>query len=63
MIPTSSTITVKYGHAVISTLKKKINNLISKILSVWDLGEKLKTVEDLMLTKDKIPYRRKQVND
>ena len=58
MVPTSSTINqLSIGDALaISTLKrKKINNLDFKISSIWSLGEKLKTVEDLLLTKNKIP--------
>ena len=60
MIPTSSTINqLSIGDALaISTLrKKKINNLdFKKFHPSGNLGEKLKTVEDLMLTKDKIPF-------
>ncbi len=60
MIPTSSTINqLSIGDALaISTLKKKkINNLdFKKFHPSGTLGEKLKTVEDLMLTKDKIPF-------
>ena len=60
MIPTSSTINqLSLGDALaISTLKKKkINNLdFKKFHPSGSLGEKLKTVEDLMLTKDKIPF-------
>tara|TARA_B100001057_G_C22762364_1_gene916348 strand:- start:476 stop:1459 length:984 start_codon:yes stop_codon:yes gene_type:complete len=60
MIPTSSTINqLSIGDALaISTLrKKKINNLdFKKFHPSGSLGEKLKTVEDLMLTKDKIPF-------
>ena len=60
MIPTSSTINqLSIGDALaISTLKKKkINNLdFKKYHPSGSLGEKLKTVEDLMLTKDKIPF-------
>ena len=60
MIPTSSTINqLSMGDALaISTLKKKkINNLdFKKFHPSGSLGEKLKTVEDLMLTKNKIPF-------
>ena len=60
MIPTSSTINqLSIGDALaISTLKKKkINNLdFEKFHPSGSLGEKLKTVEDLMLTKNKIPF-------
>ena len=60
IIPTSSTINqLSIGDALaISTLKKKkINNLdFKKYHPSGSLGEKLKTVEDLMLTKNKIPF-------
>ncbi len=60
IIPTSSTINqLSIGDALaISTLKKKkINNLdFKKFHPSGSLGEKLKTVEDIMLTKDKIPF-------
>ncbi len=60
IIPTSSTINqLSIGDALaISTLKKKkINNLdFKKFHPSGSLGEKLKTAEDLMLTKDKIPF-------
>ena len=60
LIPTSSTINqLSIGDALaISTLKKKkINNLdFKKFHPSGSLGEKLKTVEDLMLTKNKIPF-------
>ena len=60
MIPTSSTINqLSIGDALaISTLKKrKINNLdFKKFHPSGSLGEKLKTAEDLMLTKNKIPF-------
>ena len=60
MIPTSSTINqLSIGDAlVISTLrKKKINSLdFKRFHPSGSLGEKLKTVEDLMLTKEKIPF-------
>ena len=60
MIPTSSTINqLSIGDALaVSTLKKKkINNLdFKKFHPSGSLGEKLKTVEDLMLTKNKIPF-------
>ncbi len=60
MIPTSSTINqLSIGDALaISTLKrKKINNLdFKKFHPSGSLGERLKTVEDLMLTKNKIPF-------
>tara|TARA_B100000900_G_scaffold331685_1_gene292409 strand:- start:1240 stop:2223 length:984 start_codon:yes stop_codon:yes gene_type:complete len=60
MIPTSSTINqLSIGDALaISTLKKKkINNLdFKKFHPAGSLGEKLKTAQDLMLTKDKIPF-------
>ena len=60
MIPTSSTISqLSIGDALaISTLKKrKINNLdFKKFHPSGSLGEKLRTVEDIMLTKNKIPF-------
>ena len=60
MVPTSSTVNqLSIGDALaISTLKrKKINNLdFKKFHPSGSLGEKLKTVEDLMLTKNKIPF-------
>ena len=60
MVPTSSTINqLSIGDALaVSTLKKKkINNLdFKKFHPSGSLGEKLKTAEDLMLTKDKIPF-------
>jgi len=60
MIPTSSTINqLSIGDALsISTLKKKkINNLdFKKYHPSGSLGEKLRTVEDIMLTKEKIPF-------
>ena len=60
LIPTSSTINqLSIGDALaISTLKKKkINNLdFKKFHPSGSLGEKLKTVEDLMLTRNKIPF-------
>ena len=60
MVPTSSTINqLSIGDALaVSTLKrKKINNLdFKKFHPSGSLGEKLKTVEDLMLTKNKIPF-------
>ncbi len=60
MVPTSSTINqLSIGDALaVSTLKKKkINNLdFKKFHPSGSLGEKLKTVEDLMLTHNKIPF-------
>ena len=60
IIPTSSTIIqLSIGDALaISTLKKKkINKLdFKKFHPSGSLGERLKTVEDLMLTKEKIPF-------
>tara|TARA_Y100000591_G_scaffold7265_1_gene5757 strand:+ start:582 stop:1553 length:972 start_codon:yes stop_codon:yes gene_type:complete len=60
MVPTSSTINqLSIGDALaVSTLKKKkINNLdFKKFHPSGSLGEKLKTVEDLMLTRNKIPF-------
>ena len=60
MVPTSSTINqLSIGDALaVSTLKKKkINNLdFKKFHPSGSLGEKLKTVEDLMLTHKKIPF-------
>ncbi len=60
LVPTSSTINqLSIGDALaISTLKKKkINNLdFKKFHPSGSLGEKLKTVEDLMLTHNKIPF-------
>ncbi len=66
LIPTSSTINqLSIGDALaISTLKKKkINNLdFKKFHPSGSLGEKLKTVEDLMLTKNKIPFINENTN-
>ena len=60
MIPTSSTINqLSIGDALaISTLKKKrINNFdFKKYHPSGSLGEKLKTVEDLMLINDNVPF-------
>ena len=60
MIPTSSTINqLSIGDALaISTLrKKKINNFdFKKYHPSGSLGEKLKTVEDLMLTNKNVPF-------
>ena len=60
MVPTSSTINqLSIGDALaVSTLKrKKINSLdFKKFHPSGSLGEKLKTVEDLMLTHKKIPF-------
>ncbi len=60
MIPTSSTINqLSIGDALaISTLKKKrINNIdFKKYHPSGSLGEKLKTVEDLMLINDNVPF-------
>ena len=60
MIPTSSTINqLSIGDALaISTLKKrKINNFdFKKYHPSGSLGEKLKTVEDLMLTNNNVPF-------
>ena len=60
MVPTSSTINqLSIGDALaVSTLKrKKINSLdFKKFHPSGSLGEKLKTVEDLMLTHNKIPF-------
>ena len=60
MVPTSRTINqLSIGDALaVSTLKKKkINNLdFKKFHPSGSLGEKLKTVEDLMLTHNKIPF-------
>ena len=60
MVPTSSTINqLSLGDALaVSTLKKKkINNLdFKRFHPSGSLGEKLKTVEDLMLTNNKIPF-------
>ena len=60
IVPTSSTINqLSLGDALaISTLKKKkINNIdFKKFHPSGSLGEKLKTVEDLMLTHNKIPF-------
>tara|TARA_Y100000768_G_scaffold241458_1_gene182979 strand:+ start:598 stop:1569 length:972 start_codon:yes stop_codon:yes gene_type:complete len=60
MVPTSSTINqLSIGDALaVSTLKrKKINNLdFKRFHPSGSLGEKLKTVEDIMLTKKKIPF-------
>ena len=60
MIPTSSTINqLSIGDALaISTLKKRrISNFdFKKYHPSGSLGEKLKTVEDLMLTKNNVPF-------
>ena len=60
MVPTSSTINqLSLGDALaISTLKKKkINNQdFKKYHPSGSLGEKLKTVEDVMLKQNKIPF-------
>ena len=60
IVPTSSTINqLSLGDALaISTLKKKkIDNIdFKKFHPSGSLGEKLKTVEDLMLTNNKIPF-------
>ena len=60
MVPTSSTINqLSIGDALaVSTIKKKkIKNLdFKKFHPSGSLGEKLKTVEDLMLTHNKIPF-------
>ena len=60
MVPTSSTINqLSIGDALaVSTLKKKkINNLdFKKFHPSGNLGNKLRTVEDLMLIKNKIPF-------
>ncbi len=60
MVPTSSTINqLSIGDALaVSTLKrKKINSLdFKKFHPSGSLGERLKTVEDLMLTHKKIPF-------
>ncbi len=60
MVPTSSTINqLSIGDALaVSTLKKKkINNFdFKRFHPSGSLGEKLKTVEDLMLTHNKIPF-------
>ena len=60
IVPTSSTINqLSLGDALaISTLKKKkVNNIdFKKFHPSGSLGEKLKTVEDLMLTNNKIPF-------
>ena len=60
MVPTSSTINqLSIGDALaVSTLKrKKINSLdFKKFHPSGSIGEKLKTVEDLMLTHKKIPF-------
>ena len=60
IVPTSSTINqLSLGDALaISTLKKKkINNLdFKKYHPSGSLGEKLKTVEDVMLKQKKIPF-------
>ena len=60
MIPTSSTVNqLSIGDALaISTLKKKrINNFdFKKYHPSGSLGERLKTVEDLMLTNNNVPF-------
>ena len=65
IVPTSSTINqLSLGDALaISTLKKKkINNLdFKKFHPSGSLGQKLKTVEDLMLTHNKIPFMNENI--
>ena len=65
MVPTSSTINqLSIGDALaVSTLKKKkINNLdFKKFHPSGSLGQKLKTVEDLMLTHNKIPFMNENI--
>ena len=60
IVPTSSTINqLSIGDALaVATLnKKKISKKdFKKYHPSGSLGTKLKTVEDLMLTKDKIPF-------
>ena len=60
MVPTSSTINqLSIGDALaVATLRKrKINSIdFKKFHPSGSLGEKLKTVEDLMLTNNKIPF-------
>lgn len=60
MVPTSSTINqLSIGDALaVATLRKrKINRIdFKKFHPSGSLGEKLKTVEDLMLTNNKIPF-------
>ena len=60
IVPTSSTINqLSIGDALaIATLKKrKISSIdFKKFHPSGSLGERLKTVEDLMLTKNKIPF-------
>ena len=60
IVPTSSTITqLSIGDALAVAVlnKKEINqNDFKKFHPSGNLGTKLKTVEDIMLTKDKIPF-------
>ena len=60
IVPTSSTInqlSIGDSLAVATINKKKISKKdFKKFHPSGNLGEKLKTVEDLMLTKDKIPF-------
>jgi arabinose-5-phosphate isomerase len=60
IVPTSSTITqlsIGDALAVAALNKKEINqNDFKKFHPSGNLGAKLKTVEDIMLTKDKIPF-------
>ena len=60
IVPTSSTInqlSIGDSLAVATINKKKISKKdFKKFHPSGSLGEKLKTVEDLMLTKDKIPF-------
>jgi arabinose-5-phosphate isomerase len=66
IVPTSSTINqLSIGDALaVATLnKKKINKKdFKKFHPSGSLGEKLKTVDDLMLTKDKIPFINENFN-
>ena len=66
IVPTSSTISqLSIGDALaIATLKKKkiSKKDFKKFHPSGSLGAKLKTVEDLMLTKDKIPFVNENAN-
>tara|TARA_B110001452_G_scaffold251782_1_gene241123 strand:+ start:581 stop:1552 length:972 start_codon:yes stop_codon:yes gene_type:complete len=66
IVPTSSTISqLSIGDALaIATLKKKkiSKKDFKKFHPSGSLGAKLKTVEDLMLTKDKIPFINENAN-
>ena len=66
IVPTSSTTTqlcLGDALAVASMQQKKFKKLdFKKFHPAGSLGDKLKTVEDLMLTKDKIPFANENIN-